>query len=263
MFSLIIFEVLCFILFSICCFDAYQKKELPLVIIGVIYGIALENLTILTLSFYEYGPFYFILADTPLAIGLAWSVIIYSAIRIAKLKVQGIFPQAALSAIIAVVLDLGMDVIAIREGYWIWKHGGYWFGVPFLNFVAWVVVVLVFTWVYQFCGGQAKSTRSSLTALVVSLLVLIPGDWLLLTYTHETQHLVLFLLMFTYCIYVVRKGALTPIDRSVLVPSICLLILHSFFLINLILGDYQTPAIWAVSMITFGIGILLHGKKSP
>ena len=49
---------------------------------------------------------------------------------------------ALLTGAIAVVLDLFIDPIAVRAGYWVWSvEGTVWHGIPLLNYVGWFVLM--------------------------------------------------------------------------------------------------------------------------
>src|SRR6266704_834612 len=49
------------------------------------------------------------------------------------------------SRLLALTIDLSMDAIAIRLGFWTWRQAGPWFGVPLGNFYAWFIVVFGFS----------------------------------------------------------------------------------------------------------------------
>jgi hypothetical protein len=49
-----------------------------------------------------------------------------------------------LTAVIAVVLDLFVDPVAVKAGYWVWfVPGRVYYGIPLLNFVGWFVLMLL------------------------------------------------------------------------------------------------------------------------
>ena len=49
-----------------------------------------------------------------------------------------------LAGIIAVVLDLFIDPIAVEAGYWVWTvHGTVHYGIPLLNYVGWFVLMFL------------------------------------------------------------------------------------------------------------------------
>jgi uncharacterized membrane protein len=131
-----------------------DKKMVPFFISSTFYVIIFENMNIL-LSYNHVGGYYynsnfrFFIFHVPLFVVLAWPIIIYTSFKIASsfgLKRQSI-PFAA--ALLVLLVDLAIDVIAIRLKYWFWigysfKEG--YFGVPAGNFIGWLLVS--FTWFY-------------------------------------------------------------------------------------------------------------------
>lgn len=57
-----------------------------------------------------------------------------------------------MDALTAVVLDISMDVVAIRLGFWSWAipTDKEWYGVPFENLVGWIFIVLSFSFLIRF-----------------------------------------------------------------------------------------------------------------
>jgi uncharacterized membrane protein len=55
-----------------------------------------------------------------------------------------------LTALVAVVLDLFIDPVAVAAGYWVWSvRGTVYFDIPLLNYVGWFVLMLLapLTWI--------------------------------------------------------------------------------------------------------------------
>ena len=102
---------------------------------------------------YSYSQNFLIsIAGVPLAIGLGWGVIIYSAMLLSD---QYNIPwkiRPFMDALTAVVLDIAIDPVAIRLGFWNWKMplGNEWYGVPFENLAGWIFVTLSFSFVIRF-----------------------------------------------------------------------------------------------------------------
>ncbi|UCH37739.1 MAG: carotenoid biosynthesis protein, partial [Candidatus Bathyarchaeota archaeon] len=77
------FELLMGLLFILCAYHAYYHRgvyRFVELIATVPYGIFLEQMIIEIYHQYEYGSgFFLMLGEVPLAIGVGWGVIIYSA----------------------------------------------------------------------------------------------------------------------------------------------------------------------------------------
>jgi uncharacterized membrane protein len=87
----------------------------------------------------------------PLAVVFAWLLVMLTAGPVATLLLCPIRSHCArwaltapLAALLAVVLDLLIEPVAVHiEGYWTWRDGGLYYGIPISNFIAWFVVALI------------------------------------------------------------------------------------------------------------------------
>jgi putative membrane protein len=78
-----------------------------------------------------------------------------------------------LTGIIAVVLDLFIDPIAVRTGYWVWSvKGTVYYEIPLLNFVGWFVLMFLasLAWILIMRQQHWKNTKK----IIVSFISLIP-----------------------------------------------------------------------------------------
>lgn len=144
------FEALNLALLLLCLRDAYRRGRLVgawVLLAGVLFGLMLELATIQQLQAYRYGRFVLMLGEVPLAIGIGWGVIVYSARRFTDALSAPGWSRALMDALLALNIDLSMDAIAIRLGFWDWGRGldFQYFGVPYANFWAWMWVVFFFS----------------------------------------------------------------------------------------------------------------------
>jgi len=115
---------------------------------AVAYGLMLEQGDIAIFGSYAYSQLFFVkLGAVPVAIAIAWALIITSCMYISD--ALGIPARVApvTDATLAIILDLSFDAIAIRQGLWHWNiplNAGY-FGVPAGNFYAWLFVAFAFS----------------------------------------------------------------------------------------------------------------------
>jgi putative membrane protein len=76
------------------------------------------------------------------------------------------------TGLIAVVVDLFIDPVAVAIGYWVWYvQGNVYYGIPLLNFVGWFVLMFLAPLAWVFIArrrhwGYTKKTLASLVALV-------------------------------------------------------------------------------------------------
>lgn len=77
----------------------------------------------------------------PLAIGFAWLLIIVSGLFSARWAMPNaaLLPVCAIGAFLAVGFDFLLEPVAYHvKGYWLWHEEGGYYGVPWVNFAAWL-----------------------------------------------------------------------------------------------------------------------------
>jgi uncharacterized membrane protein len=118
------------------------------ILFAFIYGFILEELDIFFFGTYRYGEGFLLQVwNAPLAIAFLWSLLITSCMALSdRFGVAEPF-KPFLDALLAVLIDLSVDAIAIRIGYWHWQlplaEG--WFGVPAGNLYSWMWVVFAYS----------------------------------------------------------------------------------------------------------------------
>ena len=152
----LLFEILGFVSFILIVareIHLRNFRRLAEIISCAFFGMILEiGNTYLSHTYYYSSNFLVNLANVPVAIGLGWAVIIYCAMLLSD---QYNIPWALrpfIDALTALILDLAMDTVAIRLGFWTWTIplDREWYGVPFENLVGWVFVVLSFSFLMRF-----------------------------------------------------------------------------------------------------------------
>jgi putative membrane protein len=103
----------------------------------------------------RFGPQIF--GDLPLAIPLAWWVIVYSCWYLLRLAAGGAKPllYCGVAAILAVCIDGVIEPVAwLIRGYWLWQDGAFWYEVPLSNFIAWFWLALLLIILVELCFGN-------------------------------------------------------------------------------------------------------------
>jgi len=275
----IAFELMIYLLFGLCLLHAWRAGIAVVwrLAAGVLFGILLEYGTIQQLQSYSYGKFLIMLGDVPLPIGVAWGCIVYSARLFSKGSGLPAWARPLLSALFALNIDLSMDAIAIRLGFWNWAidiHSQF-FGVPYGNFWAWFWVVFSFT-----AGLRLILTwKHPLSAWLAPLGAMIGGVLVVLL----TNRLIVSISIVSYTLYVlfvalVLAGALLLVvvlrlrdgggygtgakfRVSMDLPATMVpLSFHAFFLVaGTISGIYfRVPALLVVSLLMAAVGGYMH-----
>ncbi|WXG44682.1 MAG: carotenoid biosynthesis protein [Promethearchaeati archaeon SRVP18_Atabeyarchaeia-1] len=276
-------ELMSLVLFAICSWHALRvlrsRQRFLELVMAAVFGVLLEELNVLISGgFYVYGRDFLIIFDqAPLAIGLGWAVIIYSAMYISDAygldeKVKPFF-----DAIQAILIDLSMDAVAIRLGFWRWPiplTDG-WFGVPAGNFFGWMLVVAIYSGITRLTRNlvQTKRDKRYLLLQVVSppicygilysfLLVYVDVSYSI--FATEIQRFSIFaieLAIFAMIVLasMVRRGY--RIQRRVeLGTSLTQITFHVVFLAALLItGMYiQIPAMIPIAGALLVIEVFLH-----
>jgi putative membrane protein len=90
------------------------------------------------------------LGAVPLLIPPAWFMMIYPSYLVASLildgqalpqrtDLKGLCTRAVVAAMVMTAWDVVIDPGMARAGYWLWEHGGSYFGVPRQNFAGWLI----------------------------------------------------------------------------------------------------------------------------
>lgn len=172
----IFFELIIYLQLAICLQHAWKQGtgKLLKLLAGILFGVSLELATIRQLHAYRYGQFLVMILDVPLCIGVAWSCIIYSCMEFSDASSLPYVMRPVLDGLLALNIDLALDAVAIRLGFWDWGQGlqFQYFGVPYANFWAWFWVVFSFSLGYRLLAYRADwitTWISPLLALIVGL----------------------------------------------------------------------------------------------
>jgi uncharacterized membrane protein len=114
------------------------------------------------------------IVDVPFCIGVAWSCVIYSSMELSDASSVVYWARPILDGLLALNIDLALDAIAIRLGFWDWGQGlkFQYFGVPYANFWAWFWVVFSFSLGYRLLAHREDwivRWLSPLFAVIVGL----------------------------------------------------------------------------------------------
>ena len=239
------------------------RRRLVELLSAVPFGLLLEQGDITIFGSYAYNQGFFIkLGSVPVAIALAWAMIITSSMFMSDRL--GISPRLApfADAVFAILLDLSLDAIAIRQGLWHWNiplHAGF-FGVPAGNFYGWLFVAFGFSAWTRWVRAHRRARFAWLQWLVpvpaylTLLLALVP--FILLQqrffggptggYPTFLVTLALFVLVAVFAI----RSAEGRLPRPWHMPLLPRLMIHGYFLsAGILLGIFeQLPVLLAISL---------------
>ena len=144
---------------------ANRPQRLLLILSLFFYGTILELGGVRSGSYY-YPPEQIInLSTVPLSVSLAWVGIIYSAMMLAERLELGTPLRILAATLIALSLDWGMDPVATKIGFWVWKGTeGAFHGVPSSNMVGWFFVPVCYLLSYGI-GWDKRARRMRLLTI--------------------------------------------------------------------------------------------------
>lgn len=257
-------------LFILCLIDAWRGGPAVVwrLVAGVLFGILLEYGTIQQLHSYSYGQFMIMLGDVPLPIGVAWGCIVYSGRLFSESSSLPDWTRPVLAALFALNIDLSMDAIAIRLGFWNWSidiHSQF-FGVPYGNFWAWFWVVFSFTaglklilaWEHPLSDWLAP-----LGAVISGVVVVLLTNRLIVSISMRsfTLYALFVALMLAGALLLVLLQRPRLVERATSAPVTWVpLSFHAFFLVaGAISGIYfHVPALLGISLLMAVIGVYMH-----
>ncbi len=264
----ILFEFLIYFQFAICLRHALKKglAHILKLFAGVLFGILVELATIRQLNAYQYGQFLLMVLDVPLCIGVGWSCVIYSVMEFSDGSSLPYWTRPILDALLALNIDLALDTIAIRLGFWDWGQGleFQYFGVPYANIWAWFWVVSFFSLGYRFLALRKDWKGTWLPAFLGLLIGLIGvlGTNALITFVMPLDY-------HTVTIAPVLIGGLVVVIASrpsfyqTQVDPVAFwipFISHAYLLIaGLISGViFNPPVLILISITMFSVALCLH-----
>ena len=181
-------EIGAIVFFAIAGWLALRRGRLPFLelVSAAVFGLLLEQANQIIFETYEYSPEFALAIDrAPIVIGLTWALIIAGAMRITDaLGVRRRYAPVV-DSVLAIMLDLAFDAVAIRMGLWTWRDIGPeqgWFGVPAGNFYSWLFVVFGFSlftrWLREASHRRRALEWLQLFVPLPAFAVLIASIWL-------------------------------------------------------------------------------------
>lgn len=276
-----VIEIAMVALFLLAAWDASRRgrRQLLELLSAVPFGLLLEQGDILIFGSYAYSQLFFLkVGAVPVAIALAWAMIIRSCMAISD--AAGVPARLApfSDAVLAIILDLSFDTIAIRQGLWQWNlplDRGF-FGVPAGNYYAWLFVALGFS---GFTRVVRRWSRSRPALEWLQLLVPLPAyaTLLLALIPFIALKSVLFgapgggfpIFLLTLIVFAALSVPVLVRGRDRIpppwrVPLLPRLALHAYALVTgVVLGIFfRSPVLLVVSLAMLALEIGLTGRRT-
>jgi uncharacterized membrane protein len=282
-------EVCMYVLFVLCLLYAVKQniRHVSYLLAGVLFGLLLEYVNVVSKMGYIYGKFFVMLGkppfDIPLCIGLGWGVIMYTARLFTDSLKLPLWTSVCLDALLALSVDLSMDVVAYRLHMWTWdwRASGRnpltaaWFGVPYGNFLGWLYVVFFYSSISRLLERWLTKNNKliKLKLAVIPLLSVIASQvalYVTLVYVSDFMHrhsitdgirlaftLVVLALVVLYGWRKKQRFGSPPL------PFITWLVpiwFHVYFFTWLFIGGFykETPWLVIAGVLNLVIGVAIH-----
>ena len=264
----ILFELIIYIQLTLCLFHAWKQGTTYLLrlLAGILYGVLLELGTIRQLHAYQYGEFLIMVLDVPLCVGIAWGCILYSVMEFSDASSVPYWARPILDGLLALNIDLALDAVAIRLGFWDWGQGlkFQYFGVPYANFLAWFWVVFSFSLGYRLPAHREDwivRWISPLMALLVGLVGVLGSNVIIALEIPFEDHKLFVAVSLSLALILVIKMQphfyLKPVPSLVFwIPSLT----HAYILIaGLISGVILNPPfLLLIGLVMITVAFYLH-----
>ena len=127
-----------------------------------------------------YGPYHYSamlgarLGHVPILIPLAWFMMLYPSWRLAQVLMPSatnrprwsfLLAQSAVAAMVITAWDAVMDPSMTASGYWIWAHGGPYFGVPIHNYAGWLLTTITIYFLTSLAFARRPLTLAAISPL--------------------------------------------------------------------------------------------------
>jgi uncharacterized membrane protein len=265
-------EMVAFVLFGAAMYQEWKRSRRAALLLAVAcaYGLVLEILNMHVFRTYHYHPGFLRVAGAPLVIGPLWAMILISSMRLSDGLGVARWVRPLSDGALCLLVDLGMDAVAIRLKYWTWSiplNEGF-YGVPASNLFAWICVGLCFS----VCARVAWQRES-----VMALLLVAPSAYVLLfilfiangVFLHvarlRTEDEKLFVVWVTLflsavCTSLFRSARLVEGAPGLGAYGVARAAIHGYFLLAYVgLGLYrEIPALLLIALIAGALEIVLH-----
>lgn len=147
------------------------KKRGGIILLSLgLYALLIESSAIHT--GFPYGDFIYndllgekVFGLTPWTVAFAWPPILLFAYYLARnlkwSKIKGNnFEILGLTALFAMTVDLVLDPAAVYLGFWNWREPGFFYGVPLVNFLGWLLSCFIGAAILHWLWGKQKTPKA-------------------------------------------------------------------------------------------------------
>ena len=99
-----------------------------------------------------------------IVIGILWGVLALASASLVKRFVKSVGLKIILSSLLMLGIDVLMEPVAIKSGFWSWRGGN----IPLYNYICWFIVALFLQWVlFKLKKAETNKVYDTLLILMV------------------------------------------------------------------------------------------------
>jgi hypothetical protein len=148
--SHIAIELTVYLVVAFACYGTWlhEREFVWVMVVSMVFAFAVEYMFVTgppDPSKYTYGDFLIKIGPIPLWVALGWGAIIRAAMVTSDKTGVDWRLRPIVDGMLAANVDLALDPIAEAQGFWSWDPKGPYYGVPYDNFLGWVIIVSSFS----------------------------------------------------------------------------------------------------------------------
>ena len=178
--TFLVVEAVAFLFAALVLREAWREgaADFATMVVAMGFGFAIELFFVTQYAGYSYGDFLFdfpVMGHyVPLWVAAGWGTIIYIAMKASDRMGLPWATRPALDGLLALSLDLTLDPVAEALGWWSWSRAGQAWGVPFDNFIGWMLIVSSFSF-FTRAGYRALAKHGLWKDILVPVVALVPS----------------------------------------------------------------------------------------
>lgn len=187
------------------------KRAIGILVGLSVFGFAIESLGVAT--GFPYGEFYYndalgfrLFTLVPWTLPFGWVPLVIGAAYLTR-TISRLWQRIMVGAGILVLADLVLDPGAVYMQFWTWVHGGIYYGVPFTNFLGWVLSGAVGLVLFWFFAENKKEVISHGSRLSIFSLIYSSVFWFGVAVSIHYWLVIFFTFVLLFCCFLLESSS--------------------------------------------------------
>ncbi|MGC9516857.1 MAG: bisanhydrobacterioruberin hydratase CruF [Methanomicrobiales archaeon] len=154
------------------------KKALFLIVVLSVYAIIIETMAIITgipYSHFQYSDLIGLklFGYTPFTVPFAYAPLFIGCFYLASILNENKWKIIILSTLLVLMVDLVLDPAAVALNFWKFESGGFYYGVPFTNFLGWIITGFISSAITMVIVKDYLNIIQKFTGIISSLFLIL------------------------------------------------------------------------------------------